>query len=158
MGLEMIAVFRKEKKMTIDELSEKSGVPVSTIKKISAGITTDPNLSTIQAIASALGCSIDDFSNSSKFGDTFSSIEKKMIKMYRSLDRYGQELLRNVLEHEHERCQEQSEKEKSLRKLSPEEEAALELPELYEQLVEEKEAEARTSASQEFGSRTEKMA
>lgn len=96
LGLEMIAVFRKEKGMTIDELSAKSGVPVSTIKKISAGITTDPNLSTVQAIAQALGCSVDDFSNTSQFSETFSREEKKMVKKYRSLPKYGKEAVDNI--------------------------------------------------------------
>lgn len=105
MGLEMIGVFRKEKKMTIDELSERSGVPVSTIKKISAGITTDPNLSTIQSIASALGCSVDDFSDSSTFGNMFSFEEKKMVKKYRALDWHGKEMVDIVLDKETERME-----------------------------------------------------
>ena len=108
MSLEMIGVFRKEKGMTLDELSEKSGIPVSTIKKISAGITTDPNLSTVQAIASALGCTVDDLSNTSKFAETFSVLEKKIVKKYRALDTYGQDVVELVLEHEHRRCAEQA--------------------------------------------------
>ena len=63
MGLEKISDFRKEKGLTIEELSEKSGVPVSTIKKISAGITTNPNLDTVKALAKALNCKLDDFDN-----------------------------------------------------------------------------------------------
>lgn len=104
MGLEMIGVFRKEKGMTLDELSEKSGIPVSTIKKISAGITTDPNLSTVQAIASALGCTVDDFSDTSKFAEAFSILEKKIVKKYRSLDDYGKEAVDGVLDVEWRRC------------------------------------------------------
>lgn len=96
MGLEMIAVFRKEKGMTIDELSVRSGVPVSTIKKISAGITTDPNLSTIQAIARALGCSVDDFSNTSQFSEMFSKDEKKLVKKYRTLPPYGKDAVNSM--------------------------------------------------------------
>ncbi len=61
MGLERIKDIRKSKGMTIEELSEKSGVPVSTIKKISAGITQNPNLETVRAIARALNCTLDDF-------------------------------------------------------------------------------------------------
>lgn len=108
MGLEMIGVFRKEKGMTLDELSEKSGIPVSTIKKISAGITTDPNLSTVQAIAVALGCSIDDLSDTSQFAEVFSVLEKKMVKKYRFLDPYGKEAVDGVLDVEWRRCNNQA--------------------------------------------------
>lgn len=105
MGLEMIGVFRKEKGMTLDELSEKSGIPVSTIKKISAGITTDPNLSTVQAIAGALGCTVDDLSNMSQFAEVFSVSEKKLVKKYRSLDPYGKEAVDGVLDVEWRRTE-----------------------------------------------------
>lgn len=105
MGLEMIGVFRKEKEMTLDELAEKSGVPVSTIKKISAGITTDPNLSTVQAIADALECTVDDLSNTSRFVDTFSISERKLIKKYRSLDPYGKKAVDSVLDIEWRRVE-----------------------------------------------------
>ena len=60
MGLEKITMIRKNKGMTIEELSELSGVPLSTLKKISAGITTNPNLETVKAITHALGCKLDD--------------------------------------------------------------------------------------------------
>ena len=42
MGLEKITELRKAKGMTIEDLAIKSGIPISTIKKISAGITTNP--------------------------------------------------------------------------------------------------------------------
>lgn len=61
MGLERINEMRKAKGMSIDELCAKSGIPKSTISKITAGITTNPTLDTMQAIARALGCRLDDF-------------------------------------------------------------------------------------------------
>lgn len=69
MGLERIKDIRKSKGMTIEELSEKSGVPVSTIKKISAGITKNPNLETVRAIARALNCTLDDFDDPIAIGE-----------------------------------------------------------------------------------------
>lgn len=104
MGLEMIKVFRKEKGLTLEALSEESGVPVSTIKKISAGITTDPNLSTIKAIASALGCTLDDFSDGSSFGNSVTTRELKLIKKYRVIDGHGQKAVDMILDHEYIRC------------------------------------------------------
>lgn len=61
MGLEMINEIRKKKNLSVDELAELSGVPKSTLAKITAGITTNPNLETVKAIARALGCKLDDF-------------------------------------------------------------------------------------------------
>lgn len=60
MGLEKLNELRKLKGITIDELSKRSGIPVSTIKKISAGITTNPNLDTVKALLQAMGCSLAD--------------------------------------------------------------------------------------------------
>ena len=61
MGLEMINEIRKKKNLSVDELAELSGVPKSTLAKITAGITTNPNLETVKAIARALGCKLDAF-------------------------------------------------------------------------------------------------
>lgn len=60
MALDKINEFRKLKHLTIEELSEKSNVPISTVKKICAGITTNPNLDTVVALARALECTLDD--------------------------------------------------------------------------------------------------
>ena len=60
MGLERINEIRKQRGITIEELSARSGVPISTLKKISAGITTNPSLDTVKAIARALDCTLDD--------------------------------------------------------------------------------------------------
>lgn len=42
------------------EISERSGVPKATLEKIFAGKTKEPKLETMRAIASALGCSLED--------------------------------------------------------------------------------------------------
>ena len=55
-GLERITYFRKKQNMSIEELSIKSGVPIGTLSKISAGITKEPRLDTVKAIAKALNC------------------------------------------------------------------------------------------------------
>lgn len=100
MGLERIKDIRKAKGMTIDELSEKSGVPVSTIKKISAGITRNPNLETVRAIARALNCTLDDFDDPIETDRTKKSpepddpgseamYEELGFKIYKTLLEYG---------------------------------------------------------------------
>jgi len=59
-ALDKINRIRKQKHLTIEALSEKSNVPISTVKKICAGITTNPNLDTVIALARALDCTLDD--------------------------------------------------------------------------------------------------
>lgn len=65
MGLrEQLVLYRKQAGLSIDELAAKSGIPVSTVKKISAGITKDPQIETLRALAYALGKTLDDFTDS----------------------------------------------------------------------------------------------
>lgn len=52
--------MRKASGLTLDELSARSGVPVSTLKKISAGITKKPSIETIKSIVHAMGFTLDD--------------------------------------------------------------------------------------------------
>ncbi len=42
-------------------LAEKSGLPLGTLNKIIYGDTKSPTLDNMQAIAQALGCTLDDF-------------------------------------------------------------------------------------------------
>jgi transcriptional regulator with XRE-family HTH domain len=65
MGLEKINEIRKQKKITIENLAQQAGVPVSTIAKICSGRTKDPKLDTLKAIARVLDCSLDDFNDDS---------------------------------------------------------------------------------------------
>lgn len=51
--------------MKIETLSQKSGVPISTLKKILSGATKDPQIDTIKAIARALECTLEDFDDNS---------------------------------------------------------------------------------------------
>lgn len=61
MGLEKIAEYKKKLGLTTEELSLKSGVPLGTLNKILSGVTKDPKLETLKAIARVLGLSLDDF-------------------------------------------------------------------------------------------------
>lgn len=63
MGLEKINAMRKSIGMSIDELSEKSGIPKGTLSKITAGITKDPGIETVKAIVYAMGFSLNDLDN-----------------------------------------------------------------------------------------------
>ena len=95
----LISQKRKQANMTIDELSEKSGVPRGTLNKIINGNTRDPQLETVKAIARALGCTLEDFDDSPK-NRTISQEEYKLIEQYRLLDPAGKEIINILIEKE----------------------------------------------------------
>ena len=55
MDLELLKKRKKELKMTFEELSELSGVSISSLKGIFGGVTPNPRIDTMQAIERALG-------------------------------------------------------------------------------------------------------
>lgn len=61
MGLEKIEEYKRRLGITTAELAEKSGIPKGTLDKILSGVTKDPKLETLKAIARVLGCTLDDF-------------------------------------------------------------------------------------------------
>lgn len=63
MFIDNIRKIMKDKKIRPAELAEISGVPYHTLVKILQGYTTNPRLDTIQAIAEALDCSLDEFTD-----------------------------------------------------------------------------------------------
>ena len=98
---EIISLYRKDAGMTLDELSERSGVPKGTINKIIGGVTKAPTLDNIKAIAHALGKRLADFEDDEQKPDVLSSTEQKMVKKYRSLDEHGKEVVESVLDLEY---------------------------------------------------------
>lgn len=59
MTIEQIKIFMKERKITQVELSKKSGIPVSTIKKVFCGNSENPRLDTLNTICNALGLPLE---------------------------------------------------------------------------------------------------
>lgn len=57
---EQIQIFRKEAKMTIDELALRSGVPKGTINKIIAGTTKSPTFDNVKSLIHTLGHTLDE--------------------------------------------------------------------------------------------------
>ena len=97
-----ISEIRKSKKMKIETLSQKSGFPISTLKKILSGATKDPQIDTIKAIARALECTLEDFDDNSNLKN-YSAVEKKLIADYRKLDDHSKEVVQVVIRKELER-------------------------------------------------------
>lgn len=88
------------KKMRIEDISKKSNVPIGTISKIFAGITTDPKIGTLIAIADALDVNIDYLiygKNEINTNDTFSEKESNLIKKYRQLTAEQQGAIENSI-------------------------------------------------------------
>lgn len=95
---------RKELGMTVDELVERSGLPKGTVSKITSGINANPKLTTIEAICRALMCSVDDAMGLAPAASIFSFSEIDHINKYRSLDKYGKNVMDSILDIEYERC------------------------------------------------------
>ncbi len=61
--MEKIKKICRDRGYTLEELAKISKIPLSTLAKISSGDTPDPRFETMQSIASALRCSMDEFSD-----------------------------------------------------------------------------------------------
>lgn len=100
MGLEIINQLKKEKGLTNEELSQKSGVPLGTLGKITSGITKDPKLETLKAIARVLNCSLDDFDDNSNNGTNINKDEIMLIDKYRQLSPRSKNLINTIINFE----------------------------------------------------------
>lgn len=60
---EVLASRRREIKMSFEDLSSSSKIPVSTLKKIFTGVTANPPFETVRVICYAMGITTDDVSN-----------------------------------------------------------------------------------------------
>lgn len=98
LGLEQIKIIMKKKGVTQDELSARSGVPKSTLSKITAGINTNPTLDTVRAIVHALGCTLDDLDDSPL--REINSQELTLLERYRAISDESKKRVDNVLEFE----------------------------------------------------------
>ena len=104
--IDRIKKLKSEKKITNDQLSDMTGIPLGTLSKILAGISDSPKLSNIVAICAALECSVDYIltgipENTNNF--TLEDREITMIENYRKLDAHSRELVAMVISKESER-------------------------------------------------------
>ncbi len=112
--LDRIKLLKNERKMTNDQLSELSGIPLGTLSKILAGMSDSPKLSNIVAICNALGCSVEYIvsgtpENTNNY--TLSGEEIRLVEDFRELDGYGKRLVKTVLSMEKTRVVEALDKE-----------------------------------------------
>ena len=64
--LEAFNDLRLKSGMSLDELSERSGVPKGTLSKITAGITKNPSIETMKTLVHAMGYTLDDLDKKEK--------------------------------------------------------------------------------------------
>lgn len=105
--IDRIKKIKNEKKITNDKLSEITGIPLSTLSKIMAGISDSPKLSNIVSIADALGCSLDYIVSGTPENHnncTLSADELSLIDLYRKLDAHSKELVTMVANKESQRA------------------------------------------------------
>ncbi len=101
--IKRIKEIKTQKKMTNDELAERTGIPGGTLAKILAGISESPKLCNIVAICEALNCSLDYImygveENTNNY--TLDEDEIDMIERFRTLDERGRETVLSLIEQE----------------------------------------------------------
>lgn len=118
MGFEKFNLYKKEKGLTNAQLADISGVPISTIEKISAGKTTNPKLDTVKALARALDRTLDDFDDIIQLKKTYTHQENNLIKCYQKLDKHGREIIDSVMTIELKRVNDMKIREKQQKTLT----------------------------------------
>lgn len=104
MGLERINDYKKIKNLTNKDISEITGISISSLDKITSGNNTNPKLETVKLICGALGCKLSDLLDDDNSKEEFTLQEVNTIKKYRTLDEYGKELVTAVIDIEYKRC------------------------------------------------------
>ena len=113
MDYRKIKEIMKDRKYTLEELSELSGIPLSTLSKITSGITPNPRYDTMAAIAQALNCSLDEFSETApKISYTF----KKYSSKFEALPPYWKNYITFNIDLEYNRLLHKVSKDKMLLK------------------------------------------
>ena len=101
--IKRIKQIKSEKKMTNEELAEKTGIAVGTLSKILAGISESPKLSNFVAICQALNCSLDYIMygiEENRNNYTLEEEEIALVEQYRALDARGRGAVDVLLAHE----------------------------------------------------------
>ena len=109
--IDRIKKIKSQKKITNEQLSDMTGIPLGTLSKIMAEISDSPKFSNILAICKALDCSVNYIVTGEPDNDnnyTLESGEIRLIENYRQLDTHGRELVALVLNKESERITKES--------------------------------------------------
>ena len=80
MILSKMQALKDETKMTYQDIADKSGVPLSTVKRIFSGRTPDPGVTTVIAIVEAMGGTADDIQSTPSDSDDGEHISPKSVE------------------------------------------------------------------------------
>lgn len=94
MNKKQFDAIRHKKKITLEQLSEKTDIPVSTLTKISAGYI-EPSFQKMCRIAQALECSLDDFTGNSS--STVSNDDRELLHKYHNLTDHSKTAIQMLL-------------------------------------------------------------
>ena len=86
MILGKIVELRDAKGWTNQKLADESGVPLSTVIRICNGQTDNPNIKTIEDLARALGCTIDELTGIKQVEQKFAP-DDNLIQLYKDIIR-----------------------------------------------------------------------
>lgn len=89
-------MYRIRAGLTIDALSERSGVPKGTLNKILGGQTKNPSITVMSALARALGRSLNDFDEAARLPSELSEEAMTLARDYDTLDGHGRHIVRSV--------------------------------------------------------------
>lgn len=83
--------IKKCSSMTIEQISDASGVPKGTLNKLFSGQTKDPQLSTISAVVHCMGYTLDDLSDNTGNGKKdLTPIQVSLLDAFDQLNEEGQ--------------------------------------------------------------------
>lgn len=102
---EALANRRREIKMSFEELNAVSKIPVSTLKKIFTGVTTNPPFETVRSIAYAMGITTDDIiaAMDEVLNLRPSPAALALARKYDAMDEHGRKVLDSIADLESQR-------------------------------------------------------
>jgi len=105
MKYEIINKRKKELGLTNSAIAEMTGITLSTLDKITSGANQNPKFDTLQAIANAIGCTLDDFSEIDR-KPSLSAEAISIAQKYDRLDTHAQRIVRLMITAEMDRLEE----------------------------------------------------
>lgn len=91
--IETLKTIKKQKKLTLQEIADRSGIPKRTLEDIFRGYTKNPRLDTLQAIERALGIEEEK----TPPGEDLSEGEKMLLDLFNRVPEEKQELLLQLI-------------------------------------------------------------
>lgn len=99
MNIKFINAQKHALKLSNPRISQLTGITLPTLNKITAGANTNPTLDTLQALATALQCTIDDLACDADEG-RYSADARRLALDFDKLDPRGQRVVRRCMDAE----------------------------------------------------------